>query len=377
MNHGLNLNPLETNLPSVSKPGWPWDVPSITVPPLMPDGRPWPLVSIVTPSFNQAEFLEETIRSVLLQGYPNLEYIIMDGGSTDGSVQIIQKYAPFLAYWISQKDDGQSAAINAGFKRGQGQYLAWLNSDDVFLPDAIQHVVEKLHLNPSAGMAFGQAEVVNEQGQKIGVFEPVDYRFEDLLTMKIILPQQAAFFRKSVFESIGYLRTDLDYAMDVELFIRIGAAYPILPVRDTLAQFRLSSSNKGVLAKGKWCPEFIKIIDDFFSTPEQMQKYGHLRPAAYGGAYYRGAHIYLDIDQYSLAHTWLNRAAKNRPRYYLKPGWWKSRLFALLGKPGKRVVQTLLLWLRNNRLHTNETNWQIGLANRQPPDQTSFQQKDN
>lgn len=363
--------------PPSNRHGWPWDVPPEIVPTRMPDGIPWPLVTIVTPSYNQAVFLEETIRSILLQGYPNLEYIIMDGGSTDGSVEIIQKYASFLAYWISQKDEGQSAAINTAFQRAQGQYLAWLNSDDVYLPGAIRHVIEKLHLDPRAGMAFGQTDVVQEQSLKIGVFEPVDYRFEDLLSLKIILPQQAAFFRKSVFESIGYLRTDLDYAMDVELFIRIGASYSILPIRNTLAQFRLSSSNKGVMDKANWCPEFIKIIDEFFSTPELLQKYASLRPAAYGGAYYRGAHIYLEIDQYSQARAWLNLAAQYNHRYYLKPGWWKAQLFALLGKPGRQIVQTFLLWMRKKRLHVNETNWQIGLAYRQSTDQTSPHEKDS
>jgi glycosyltransferase involved in cell wall biosynthesis len=342
----------------------------------MPDGTPWPLVSIITPSYNQAKFLEETIRSVILQGYPNLEYIIMDGGSTDGSVEIIQKYAPFLAYWTSQKDAGQSAAINAGFMRAQGPYLAWLNSDDVYLPGAIQQGIEALHPNLQAGMAFGQTEVIDEQGHRIGVFEPVQYRFEDLLSMKIILPQQAAFFRKSIFESIGYLRTDLDYAMDVELFIRIGAFYAILPVKDTLAQFRLSSSNKGVMAKAHWCAEFIKICDDFFSSPELVQKYAHLRSAAYGGAYYRGAHTYLEIGLYPQARTWFNLAAHHNRRFYLKPGWWKAQLFALLGKPGRQMTQSFLLWMRKNRLHVNETNWQIGLADQQSSDPGLFHQKE-
>ena len=362
--------------PPPSRHGWPWTIHGQTVPALMSDGSAWPLVTIVTPSYNQAEFLEETIRSVLLQGYPNLEYIIMDGGSSDGSLEIIQKYAPFLAYWTSEKDDGQSAAINAGFQRAQGQYLAWLNSDDVYLPGAIQGMIEKLHINPQAGMAFGQTEVIDELGQKIGIFEPVDYRFEDLLSMKIILPQQAAFFKKQVLESCGYLHTDLNYAMDVELFIRIGAFYNILPVKDTLAQFRLSLGNKGVKAKANWCPEFIKIIDDFFSTPELLQKYEQLRPVAYAGAYYRGAHTYLEIGQFFLARTWLNLAARYHRRYLLKPGWWKAQLFTHLGKPGRQIFQTLQLWMRQKGLMINETDWQLGLVNRKLTGKASPHKKD-
>ena len=305
-----------------------------------------------------------------------MEYFILDGGSTDGSVEIIQKYESFLAYWISQKDEGQSAAINTGFQMAKGHYLSWLNSDDVLLPGAIYHVIEKLHADPLLGMAFAQTDVIDEKGRKIGVFEPVDYNFKDLLSMKIILPQQAAFFRKMALESVGFLRTDLDYAMDVDLFIRIGAKYNILPISDTLAQFRLSNNNKGVMAKGNWCSEYIKIIDNFFSIPEMLLRYRSLFPFAYGGAYYRGAHTYLEIDQYSQARLWLNLAAKYNHWYYLKPGWWKAQFFTLLGKPGQQAVQSILLRMRKIRLYRNETNWQVGLANLQSVDQTDSQKRD-
>ena len=104
----------------------------------MPDGRSWPKISIVTPSYNQGEFLEETIRAVLLQNYPNLEYFIMDGGSTDNSVEIIKTYKPWLTYWVSEKDKGQADAINKGFERVTGDILAWLNSDDTYEPDILK-----------------------------------------------------------------------------------------------------------------------------------------------------------------------------------------------------------------------------------------------
>lgn len=142
--------------PPSGRYGWPWTEENPRLPDTMPNGSSWPRVSIVTPSYNQAHFLEETIRSVLLQGYPNLEYIIMDGGSTDGSVDIIHKYEPWLAYWFSGKDQGQSHAINKGWAHSTGDYMAWLNSDDVYLPKSVVRAVNALQAKPWAHLCIEQ-----------------------------------------------------------------------------------------------------------------------------------------------------------------------------------------------------------------------------
>src|SRR5437588_6081454 len=126
--------------PLTDKTGWPWTIETPPLPVVRPDGSCWPRISIVTPSYNQGQFIEETIRSVLLQGYPDLEYIIIDGGSQDESVEIIKKYEPWLTYWVSEQDRGQSHAINKGFDRSTGLILGWLNSDDVLLPNALATV---------------------------------------------------------------------------------------------------------------------------------------------------------------------------------------------------------------------------------------------
>ena len=128
--------------PPPGKTGWPWTAESPQLPDTMPDGRPWPRISIVTPSFNQGQFIEETIRSVLLQGYPNLEYLIIDGRSTDSAVEIIKKYEPWLRYWVSENDRGQAHAINKGLDRATGEIAAYLNSDDFYLQGALRHVGE-------------------------------------------------------------------------------------------------------------------------------------------------------------------------------------------------------------------------------------------
>src|SRR5665811_68289 len=134
-----NSRATEVRLPSLrnlphprsTKIGWPWTVEPQSLPAIRPDGSSWPPITIITPSYNQGQFIEETIRSVLLQGYPNLEYVIIDGGSSDGSLEVIQKYSPWLAHWVSEPDGGQSQAINKGFARAHGEVIAWLNSDDV------------------------------------------------------------------------------------------------------------------------------------------------------------------------------------------------------------------------------------------------------
>ena len=139
--------------PLAGKTGWPWTVETPPLPPARPDGSPWPRISIVTPSYNQGQFIEETIRSILLQGYPDLEYIIIDGGSTDQSVDIIKKYEPWLAYWVSEKDRGQAHAINKGLSLCKGRIFNWVNSDDYLAQEALQVIAN--HFCPGTDVVSG------------------------------------------------------------------------------------------------------------------------------------------------------------------------------------------------------------------------------
>lgn len=164
--------PTLTDLPSPppGKTGWPWTNESLPLPPTMPDGTAWPRVSIVTPSYNQGQFIEETIRSVLLQGYPNLEYIIMDGASTDCSVEIIRKYEPWLAYWVSEKDKGQTVAINKGWHHSTGEVLAYLNSDDTLEPDAVVRAVTALEQDSQSDFVFGSCNLIDHSSKRFRVW---------------------------------------------------------------------------------------------------------------------------------------------------------------------------------------------------------------
>jgi len=154
----------QETFPLVNGDEWPMTLPGeISVPGPPPD-QSWPKISIVTPSFNQGTYLEKTIRSVLLQGYPNLEYIIIDGGSTDQSVEIIKKYESWVDFWVSEEDRGQSHAINKGLEKATGELLGWLNSDDYFLPDALFKLARSYLEDSSVGAIYGQGHMVDEKG---------------------------------------------------------------------------------------------------------------------------------------------------------------------------------------------------------------------
>ena len=181
-----------------------------------------PLVTVVTPSYNQGRFIRDTIESVLSQEYPNVEYIVIDALSTDETAAICAEYGDRLTF-ISEKDRGQSDAINKGFKMARGEIVAWLNSDDVFLPGAIGHVVEAFLREPDLGAVYGEGYQIDIDGnvkQRFSVTEP--FNLWKLVYMSDYILQQTVFFRREVFDDVGLLDDTLHYGMDWEILIRIG-----------------------------------------------------------------------------------------------------------------------------------------------------------
>lgn len=223
------------------------------------DENALPKVSIVTPSFNQAPFLEQTLRSVLEQDYPNLEYIVIDGGSTDGSCEIIQKYADRLAYWQSQPDQGQTDAINQGFAHATGEILAWLNSDDLLLPGAVSAAVRALEEHPEAAMVYGDALLINAQGETIGKFPAAQTDHRKLRRGYVHIPQQASFFRAELWRKVGPLDVSFYFAMDYDLWVRLAALAPLVYVPQLWAAFRLHGEGKSIAADDRCWPEMLRV----------------------------------------------------------------------------------------------------------------------
>ncbi len=244
-----------------------------------------PLISIVTPSYNQVDFIEETIQSVITQDYARREYLIFDGGSTDGSVDIIKRYADQLDYWVSGPDRGQSHAINKGLAMARGDVLTWLNSDDVYLPGALSAVAECFDRHPEVDLVYGDFIYTDVHGavlRRRKVFPKIEY---DHLVFHDYLGQPAVFFRRSLFEKSGDVDESLYYSMDWELFLRMWKVATPMHLPRELATFRLNHLAKtNCEDDAKWQRERQIIQQRYMRTPfrnprvnRMWQRYKFLR----------------------------------------------------------------------------------------------------
>lgn len=234
-----------------------------------------PLVSIITPSYQQSAYLESTIRSVLDQDYSRIEYIVIDGGSSDGSVEIIKQHVDRLAYWVSERDAGQADAINKGFARATGDIITFLNSDDYYLPGAVSRIVQAFKENPDAGFVCGQGLWVAADGRALF---PAPCRLPDepreaLDLSGTSIPQPAVFWRESVLAELGGLDASLHFGLDGDFFLRGFGKFPVVVLPSTLACLRLHENSKSVSAGTGFAPDILKTAAKVVAHPEHYPRY--------------------------------------------------------------------------------------------------------
>jgi glycosyltransferase involved in cell wall biosynthesis len=279
------------------------------------------LVSVVSPSFNQAQYLETAIRSVIDQEYPRIEYLLIDGGSTDGSVDIIKRYQDRIAYWTSEPDAGQADAINKGLKRATGEIVAWINSDDVYLPGAIAQAAAVFNKHPDIGMVYADGIMVDHELKILDRHTYPQVDVTDLLSFEVIL-QPTVFMRREVLAEVGYLDPSYDLILDHELWVRIASRYPVLHVPAFWALERTHPQAKTIAQAGAFVDEAERLIE-WAAKDEAL---GEIVRAE-GNRIHAGLNVFaarrlIDAGEYAAAFRRLMTAVRLHPRTVLRY-WYK------------------------------------------------------
>jgi glycosyltransferase involved in cell wall biosynthesis len=299
-----------------------------------------PLVSIVTPSFNQGRFIAETIRSVLSQDYPRIEYLVVDGGSSDGTLEILHQFGDRLR-WTSEPDRGQSDAINKGWRATSGEIVAWLNSDDVYHPGAITKVAGFFQTHPDVDLVYGDCDHINDQGGITRRNRSRQATAADLLrSPSSIIAQPAAFVRRRALMSVGYLDETLHYVMDLEMFLRVASRHKIAYLPERLASFRLHPQSKSSSQSAGLEQERVQMLERFFESDFVAGHLSAVRRESLSNTYYRFASFHF------------RRGNMMQARRYALAGWrqlrWRLhrtqlKVFVLGwgGRPGARLAERL------------------------------------
>lgn len=284
-----------------------------------------PLVSIITPSYNQANYLAYTIQSVIGQDYPSIEYGVMDGGSSDGSVDVIRTNNDYLDWWVSEPDRGQAHAVNKGVEKSTGSIVAWLNSDDILLPGAVSAVVDVFEEH-DADMVFGDAITIDAQGEPLNKLVFGDWDLEDLMNFRVIC-QPAVFLKRTVWETVGGLDEGYHYMLDHQLWIRVAAEYNLHHVSRLLAGSRYHPAAKNVAHAADFSEEIFRVKDWMSQFPGTAEAYERQSRRIKGGAYRLSARYLLEggLLKKSLIHSL--RAIWYWPGFGLQH--WHRILFAI------------------------------------------------
>ncbi|MDO9546566.1 MAG: glycosyltransferase family 2 protein [Pelolinea sp.] len=254
-----------------------------------------PLVSIITPSYNQGQFLEQTIRSVLLQDYSEIEYIIIDGGSTDNTQDVVDKYRKKLAWYITERDQGQADAINKGFAKATGEYVAWINSDDIYTEHAISNAVKQLIMNPDCGMVFSNVLSIDSDTKIFNTMVYGDWGLSELMQFNII-GQPGVFMRRKVLQEANYLDPNFHYLLDHHLWLKIASRYPIKYVNDFWAAARFHIQAKNIAQPTGFSKEAFHIYDWIEDEPDLQMLFNKNKRKIKAGAYLVKARYLLDSN---------------------------------------------------------------------------------
>ncbi len=288
-------------------------------------------ISIITPSYQQAEYLEFTLQSVLAQDIGPIEYLVVDGGSRDGSRDIIQRYSNKLAWWVSEPDSGQAEAINKGLQRAQGEIVAWLNSDDLYLPGALAEAVALLRAEPELGMVFGDAITIDASGRYLNTLAFGNWGLTELISFRIIC-QPAVFMRRSVLEKAGPLDTSYHYMLDHQLWVRMASLAPIRHADSIWAAARHHPNAKNVAQSAGFGAETQQLLAWMQTEPSLSPLIEQNRRRVEGGAYRLTARYLLDGGQPWQALKTYGQALRASPTFAIKH--WHRMIYAALSLAG-------------------------------------------
>jgi GT2 family glycosyltransferase len=296
------------------------------------DRKAWPLVSLVTPSFNQAPFLEACILSVINQDYPNLEYWVYDGGSTDSSPDIIQKYSRNLAGWQSRSDAGQADAINQAWRKSRGKYVGWLNSDDMLMPDSLHTSVSYLERNPDVDLVYGDLLRVDQEGQPLEQYEYAPFDLKNMLLQQQSIPQPGTLIRRDVFQEVGVLDQELHYLMDLEYWLRLGlAGKQIGYLSKTLAIFRIHDESKTQAGSARAVEERSLVADRVLRHPNCPSEIKRSESMIHFNVSMASSRTWLKQGRFGRAIGTILQALVKHPLGLLKPGVYYTLLVSILG----------------------------------------------
>src|SRR5574341_422297 len=295
-----------------------------------------PSISIVTPTLNQRHFIEATIDSVLQQGYPNLDYLVVDGGSTDGTRDLLPAYEGNLR-WISQSGTGQTAAINQGWQMASGEVMAWINSDDVYAPEALLRVGEYFQRHPEVDIVYGDCEMIDANGRFLKMYPTRRFDFVELVRSTInFIPQPATFLRRSVLEKTGLLDESLSYVMDFDYWLRAGLQHDIQYLPEKLAALRLHATAKSVAQLGKFAVELVQVYQNLFGRDDLPAEIFPVKRDAMANIHHRAADCAFWAGDIAAARHFIRESFRLRP--------WPPRalwLWVLSGTPGLYLANRL------------------------------------